>query len=140
MTSSYLLVFVLGHVGLELEVAAEFAAAELALVRAVDLDELLVLNPGGSFRLGLIRNAVTVLFFVCVGMLSRVLGDRFHRDGESGHGAVHSGRPHLVRLHVLLHVGFLGEGSAAHDALERLLARMTAAQNVKKTRRKNKSS
>lgn len=64
--------------------------------------------------------------FVSVSRSSSVLLDRLHGDGESGHGAVHSGRPHLVRLHVLLHVGLLGEGSATYDALERLLARMTA--------------
>lgn len=40
---------------------------------------------------------------------------------------MHSSWPHLVRLHVLLHVGLLGESSAAYDALERLLACVTAA-------------
>lgn len=49
---SYLLVFVLGHVGFELEVAAEFCGTELALVRAVDQDQLLVLGLVGPFRLG----------------------------------------------------------------------------------------
>lgn len=70
----------------------------------------------------------TTVFFMSVRMLSRVLRDWLHCDGESGHSAVHSSWPHLVRLHVFLHIGFLGEGTATYDALEWLLARMTAAQ------------
>lgn len=71
------------------------------------------------------------MFFMSVRMLGGVLRDRFRHDGESGHGAVHAGRPHLVRLHVLFHVGLLSEGSAAYNALERLLARVTAAPRKK---------
>lgn len=48
---SYLLIFVLGHVRFELEVAAEFCGAELALVRTVDQDQLLILGLVGSFCL-----------------------------------------------------------------------------------------
>lgn len=63
MLRRYLFVFVLGHVGFELEVAAEFSGAELALVRAVDQEELFVLGLFGSLGLGrelgfaLIQNA-----------------------------------------------------------------------------------
>lgn len=49
----YLLVFVLGHVGFELKVAAEFCGAELALVRAVDQDGLFALGLFGSVDLRL---------------------------------------------------------------------------------------
>lgn len=73
------------------------------------------------------------MFFMSISMLSCVLLDRLHRDGESGHCAVHSGWPHLVCLHVLLHVGLLGEGSATYDALERLLARMTTNKKKNQT-------
>ena len=57
---AHLLLLVLGAVGLELEVAGEGAAAELALVRAVDHHHLLgarrltarLLGPGGRGRRG----------------------------------------------------------------------------------------
>lgn len=41
---TYLLVLMLGHVGLELEVGAELAGAELAQVGAIDEDYLLGLQ------------------------------------------------------------------------------------------------
>lgn len=60
--------------------------------------------------------------FVCVHR------HHLHRDGQPGHGAVDAGRPHLVRLHVLLHIRLLGKSTAAHDALEGLLTCVTEAQ------------
>lgn len=54
-----------------------------------------------------------------------VQGHDLHRDGVAGDGASQSWRPHFMGLHVFLHIGLLGEGSATHNTLEGLLTCVT---------------
>lgn len=64
----------------------------------------------------------------CVLLILRLVGVQghdLHRDGVAGDGAAQPRRPDFVGLHVFLHVGLLGKGSATHDALEGLLPCVT---------------
>lgn len=54
-----------------------------------------------------------------------VQGHDLHSDGVAGDGASQSRRPHFMGLHVFLHIGLLGEGSATHNTLEGLLTCVT---------------
>lgn len=63
--------------------------------------------------------------------LAGVEGHDLHSDGVSGDGAAQPWRPHFMGLHVLLHVGLLGKGSATHDALEGLLPCVTAGEGTR---------
>lgn len=63
--------------------------------------------------------------------LAGVQGHDLHRDGVAGDGAAQPWRPHLVGLHVLLHVGLLGKGTATHDALEGLLTCVAEGQGTR---------
>lgn len=72
---------------------------------------------------------VTMLVVLCRVLLA-VVRYSFDTDGYRCHRVVHPRRPHLVRLHVLLHVGFLGESSAADDTLEGFLTRVTVRRHT----------
>ena len=64
----------------------------------------------------------------CVLLVLRLVGIQghdLHCDGVAGDSAPEPWRPHFMGLHVLLHIGLLGKGSATHDALEGLLACVT---------------
>lgn len=63
--------------------------------------------------------------------LAGVQGHDLHSDGVAGDGAAQPWRPHLMGLHVLLHVGLLGKGTATHDALEGLLTCVTEGEGTR---------
>ena len=54
-----------------------------------------------------------------------IQGHDLHCDGVAGDSAPQPWRPHFMGLHVLLHIGLLGKGSATYNALEGLLACVT---------------
>lgn len=129
-TLVHLLILMLGHVGLELEVSAELAGAELTQVGAIDEDHLLALQLlpfiltccGQGLGLWCTRQCLAqpcaFLILLPAGVQSHDLhSHRVARDGAT----TAPWRPHLVSLHVLLDIRLLGKGTATRNALEGFL-------------------
>lgn len=134
-TLVYLLILMLGHVGLELEVGAELAGAKLAQVGAVNENDLLGLQfvpfiltcCGQGLRLwgtrqGLAQPCVFLIFLPAGVEGHDLYGHRVARDSATAT----PWRPHLMSLHVFLDIRFLGKGTATCNALEGLLPRMAS--------------